>query len=275
MKNYYQKLTTLYDLEGYRIAGVILFNLLGYNVCKNAGTANILHSPPNVNHPYEILMNALPRIDASLVLSVGAVASPIARHQNNRWSYNGRDFVTLSVNETPIAHYVNILKNTFGENYQMASKLSNYRASANTIKNFVGQIVTFAAIEHIPNKFDPTKPQVKAVIVDSAGTRQNVYCTPNIGNILSQVEDNNEFPLVARIVTFATNNAKNPTGYGLDDKGIAPAEVRKLEQRAIKALNAEDDTEELDPKSGKWKTVKKGSAKVDAKAPKQKAKKSA
>lgn len=269
MQNYYQKVTTLYSRESYRVAGCILFYLLGYNVCKNAGTANILTSPSYVDQPYEILIYALPRIDTSLVLSVGAVPTPIARHKNNRWSYLSRDLVTNVTNETEVQHYVNILKNTYKDNYQMASKLSGLRGSSDTIKNYIGQIVTFLSIETVEGKFGP---QVKAAIMDKAGNRKKVYTTPNIGNKLQEAEDANLFPLVATVTTFETGNKKNPTGYGIEDEDISPALIKKLEEQATKLMNQEDDTEELDQSTGKWKKVKSNTKAPATKAPTQKAK---
>lgn len=266
--NVYQKIYPLYDLEAYRVSAILLYHLVGLEVWRNAEQANILRANEGLIDPAPIIAGALKRIDPDLVFTIGFIPSEIAYHKNRRWSFCGRDVVTNSEIKSDIALYANVLKQNTKGFFIMASKLSKYRASADSIKNYVGQIVVFLSSEFAPNKFNEDEQQAKARIMTLEGEIKKVYCTPNVTRIMEEVDAAGDFPVVARVVKFPPRQKGQSEGYGIDDKDIPAAMVKKLEQHANKLKDNDDDTEELDQNTGKWKKVK-----SNPKAPQQKAKK--
>lgn len=282
MFSVYQKIYPLYDLEAYRVSAILLYHLVGLEVWRNAERANILRANEGLIDPAPIIAGALSRIDPELVFSIGFVPAEIAYHKNRRWSFCGRDVMTNSEIKSDISLYATVLKQTTKGTFIMASKLSQFKPTANKISAFVGQVITFLSVEFTPNRFNAEEEQAKARIMLEDGTTEYAYCTPYISRVMQQVEEAKAFPLVAMITSIPPRQRGQSMGYGLDDESIAPAKVKKLETMAKALKNAKAPTqkaeqappqktknyvEELDQKTGKWKKVKQGS---EATAPEKK-----
>lgn len=264
MFNPYQKIYPIYDLDSYRIAAVILYYLVGLETWKNAHKANYLRAHEGLLDPATIIVSALKEIDSNLVFIVGSIPTELAYHENRRWSFLGRDVVTNSEINSDIRLYASVLKQSEKGIFIMASKLSQFKTQASSIKNFVGQTVTFMSAEFHPNKFNPDENQAKARIMLEDGTTESVYCTPYISSVMEQVQQAEAFPLVAIVTSIPPRQKGQSMGYGLDDENVSPAKVKKLETMATALLKAKkqsdqkakDYVEELDQKTGKWKKVK-------------------